>query len=437
MKVDLNLQAKVLLLLMFIIGLIFSIVPTAVVASDNSLERVQKIEATVNCAEYQLPQLVQARVTETVRVVSEKIIVGSTLAEIESKKAQDAILLKEVFNRALMGYVVDDVEIIAGQTTKIIVNLHLLGDVVKAVKVTCNFHGVDQDFNALFLTNINAIQKKIEDTLIFLPIDAVDWSGNLVKLAVQEYFTLELPDYRPSIEIVAGQTVKVNIEAIPIGTQIRSTQIKLKTQSFPNAMLYDFRSQLEELSQRLNGLPVALVITNKAFFDNWLYEKAITNSVAQRWGLFVKVDLEPAADTEILIDTKAEKYNVYAEGYFDFGKDKDNVSGKAHVGRYWSKRDELFTELQFVPSTLKWHILLGTAHKIDKYTYFAVKYDFTQKGIVLWLHQDIGKRWKFEVDRFMPTGSNEFRLRYMLHDYGGLEYVVNSNENFLRFVAIF
>ena len=108
MKKERNLSVILFFMCVFAAWLILTNLETADASAnanntnDSSLERVQKIEAIINCAEFQLPQSVQARIAETVRVVSEKIIIGNKLEEVEAKKNQDEFLLKQGFSLPLL-----------------------------------------------------------------------------------------------------------------------------------------------------------------------------------------------------------------------------------------------------------------------------------------------------------------------------------------------
>ncbi len=54
------------------------------------------------------------------------------------------------------------------------------------------------------------------------------------------------------------------------------------------------------------------------------------------------------------------------------------------------------------------------------------------KRDILWLYQNLGKRWMLRLERTPGTGYNELGIRYKLHDFLSAEYVISNKEHWLR-----
>jgi hypothetical protein len=65
---------------------------------------------------------------------------------------------------------------------------------------------------------------------------------------------------------------------------------------------------------------------------------------------------------------EADKYKIWIEGYGDSGRDENNLSGRAHLGKYISDNDELFAEFSVELENMEWEFAPGLAHRHGKTT---------------------------------------------------------------------
>jgi len=145
--------------------------------------------------------------------------------------------------------------------------------------------------------------------------------------------------------------------------------------------------------------------------------------------------ITPGADTETIVTVEADTWRMTAEAYLDVGRSNDNISGKAHVGRTVGKYDEVFLEMKVVPGPMTWEFMPGWGHQFGSDTMAGFRYRTNDQEWVAWLHQGLGGRWSLEAERWPHLDWNEVRLRYKLHDFLSVEFVVNNTANWLRLVG--
>ena len=68
------------------------------------------------------------------------------------------------------------------------------------------------------------------------------------------------------------------------------------------------------------------------------------------------------------INMGSDKYKIWFEGYGDIGRDEDNISGRAHFGKFISDRDEIFGEVGVTLDDVDWDFSAGYARHWGKAT---------------------------------------------------------------------
>lgn len=90
----------------------------------------------------------------------------------------------------------------------------------------------------------------------------------------------------------------------------------------------------------------------------------------------------------VIIMIESDDYKIWFEGYGDIGRNKENLSGKAHLGKMISPRDEIFGEAEVVLDDVQWRFGTGYTHYWGK------------------------SGWSYV--RRIPIGDNNYRLEYSL-----------------------
>jgi hypothetical protein len=372
---------------------------------------------------------------KSVTTVGEQVLVGRKISDVVENTPAYEKLIKDVFDRVLVGYSVQNVRITSGPDTRIEVTIAPWGDVVKDVKLELDLSGISPGAAALVQQEMGDMRGKIGEVLIGMPVDSVDWVGGISKTVMRDLLAAQLPEFQSNLDITAGTTTTVRISLMPSGPTIQDVKVVMRSGSIPNFLLLNVRSKVEEAALSLRGLPVHFVERHRNYFSKELEQVAGGQPAIERYGLKLNTTINADTESTVIISAETTKFNIWLEGYLDLGRNTDETSAKLHVGKYVSSRDELFLETTFNPGSVTWQFMPGWGHRFAQKTEFGIKYNVNDERDLLYLKQDLGRNWSIRLERTPANGYNELGVRYKLHDFLSAEYVFTSNEKWLRLVG--
>lgn len=411
--------------------LLLTISPNSVSAAEDTVDAVT---VSVLCDESVLPPRVAKRMEASVVTVGQHILLGHKVTEVTSSREAYEKLVQEVFDRVLVGYSVQAVNITPGTTAHILLKVTPWGDVVRDVSLEMNIAGISPEMAKLVNKDIGNMETEVQDVLVGLPIDAVDWAGSVSKSVIRELLAAKLPEFHSSFDIVSGPHTTVKVALTPMGQTVHDVRVSLHSNIIPNIFLLDAKSQAEEAAKSLRGLPVAFVERHRDILNNTIQNAASQGTIA-KYGLETQTNILPGTDTDIAIHVNSNRYHIILEGYMDIGRKEDNTSAKLHAGQYVGKWDEAFVEVNFSPSDVSWKFSPGWGHTFGKNTSLGFKYNLNDQQNVLWLNQILSHNFSLRCERTPATGYNEVGLRYKLHEFVSAEYVYTDKEKYLRLVG--
>ncbi|MBP2627217.1 MAG: hypothetical protein H6Q68_1928 [Firmicutes bacterium] len=413
----------------FLICLI--LMPGIAKASDDVVEKV-----TVSITASQTPtNRIAKRMSASVGTVGEQMLIGRNISDVVNGKAAYEKLIQEIFDRVLVGYSVQSVHLVPDSNTLIQVAVAPWGEVVHEVALEVDFGAVSPEITDLLKKDLGNIEEKVNDVLIGLPIDALDWAGGVSKLVIREVLASQLPEFRANFDIVPGSRTVVKLSLAPMGATIQDVDVSLRSHTIPNILLLAARPTVEQAGKSLIGLPVAFIERHQDYFTAKLGAAANQHPSAKRYGLTITPVINPGVDTTVAIDAETDKYKVALEGYLDMGRSKDNTSFKLHVGKFIGKQDEAFLELDFIPSTVTWDFVPGWGHSFSTRTTAGIKYNLSDQHNIVWLHQSLNQNLTLRLEHTPAIHKNEIGIRYKMHDFLSAEYIVNKEDRWLRFIG--
>lgn len=381
------------------------------------------------------PPKVAKRMSESISMVGQQILLGKSVDDVASHHESYEKVIREVFERVLVGYSVNSVTITADSDTKVQVDLEPWGDVVRQVKVETEFIGLSPEMSAYAASELSLSTQQLNDTLQGLPVEAVDWAASLLKEHLRDEIADKLPEFRPTFEVTAGPVTTVRLSLSPIGPVVQSGNVSIRSQSMPNLFLMGARSPLENFADELRGLPVAFVERHHDFFEKKMQNLVEKLPLTQRYGLTYQSHIAAAEMTDVILRAETPKYRFFVEGYLDMGRQQNNTSARMHLGEWLDPRDELFVETNFTTGTMRWDFDPGYTYRFTKQTLGGVKYNLNDHLYHLFIEQYLGHGYSLRLERVPSTDYNEVGLRYKIHEFLSAEYVVNSKESYLRLVG--
>lgn len=399
-----------------------------VYASDDLVET---IDVTI-VSSHMPPSKIEKRMMASVNTVGEQMIVGRKVTEVKENQISYEKLIKEIFDRVLVGYSIQSVGLRPGSNTALTIEIVPWGDVVREVAIAYDFGTLSPDIINLIKKDMGNVEEKLNDVLIGLPIDAVDWAGGLSKVAIRESLANQLPEFHANMDIIPGEHTVVKLSLSPLGTTVQDVHVSLRSTTIPNVVLAAVRPSMNETSKILIGLPVAFVERHREYFTaKLLAEQPLT----KKYGITVNPLLNAGADTEIALNVETDKYNITLEAYLDMGHEEDNAFARLHAGKVVSKRDEVFLEVNFIPSSVSWEFVPGWAHRLGSSTIAGLKYNTSNSQKGLWLQKELSPSWTMRLERNTKNRTNELGLRYKLHDFLSAEYIITKDDQWLRLVG--
>lgn len=375
------------------------------------------------------------RMSESVRMIGEHILLGRKVGDVAGRKESYEKLVRDVFDRVLVGYTIESVRIETGRDAQIEISLFPWGDTVREVVFQVDYSGIAAEAIPLVQSDMGRLNEDIKGALTGLPVDSVDWASGVARDLIRELLREKLPEFHFSLDVEAGKQTMVRMSLFPVGELVKNANVSIRSGTIPNLLLVHARPAVENQARSMRGLPVAYVRRHLPFFRDRLDRAAVQDMLIKKFELKVKSEISPGTDTEAIVAVEAETWRITAEAYLDIGRSRDNVSGKAHIGKAIGRYDEVFLELKLLPGSMSWEFMPGWGHQLGSETWAGFRYRTNDKEWVAWMNQGLGGRWLLRAERWPHLEWTEIGVRYKLHDFLSVEFVVNNETNWLRLVG--
>ncbi|WP_196607279.1 hypothetical protein [Pectinatus frisingensis] len=414
-----NLKKLVLILLLGIILADTGTVAAETVIDDNNIG-VNVISSG------QLPLSVKDRMQDSVTVIARQLISGKTMEDIAANKSQYESVIKDVFNKILVGYTVKRVTITGNNDIAVSVELLPWDDTIKSVSVQVKTDGVSPEIGELALTDIKDIGSLFQADLYGLPIDAIDWTNGILKHSLNNFMLIHLPEFRADFEMNPGIATDVTVTIYPRMPVIRNIDLKMRSESMPNLYLLQERLFCQSQTDVLLGVPIAFVERHKKYFTTKIGNALDREAAFKAVDMHTSVDIVTGEKTYITTHSDAAKYNVNIEGWADFGRndnDNNNIMYRIHLGRYLMDKHEIFSQIFIKPQETQVDWAAGYYYHFSDKWRTGGRYFFADKTWSIDTQRIFNKRWSTRFDYLPAKSSWQGAIRYNVHDFIGLEYI--------------
>lgn len=371
----------------------------------------------------------------SMRAVSQQLFLEKDTEKIAADTSGYEKLLGEISDRVLTGYQTEQVVVLPGAETKIIFKVAPWNSVIRRPKIDLEFSGVSPSMATYLQGKMPELKKRLAALLEGASVDAVGWAGSVLRGQVLAEVQQELPDFKAAVDLTEQQDqVVLQIVIYPVGEVVRQVQYQMFSQSIPNVLLINIKEIYAEKVNNLRGLPVAFVKDNRAELEQMLLEQLRAEQMVQDYHLQPQVSLLPGVDLKANLAVESTGYKIWFEGYGDIGRNDHNLSGRAHLGHYFTPKDEIFAEAGVQLDEVHWDYGLGYARHQGKTTLsylrrapyadndYRIEYDFTPK-------------WRLRYEYFSGDNVKEWAIRYRIHEFLSGEYVFSSDKSYFRIVG--
>ncbi len=375
------------------------------------------------------------KMSSSMQVVADQLFLDKDAGQVAAAVDDYRRLLVEIGDRVFTGYELSDVWLEPGARTDIVLYARPWNRVVTKPVIDVQFSGVEPQTAELLQRRVPLLRSRLEQAIRGASEDAGDWVGGVLRKMVWREVEDQLPEFKAAVDVLQenGGTV-VQVVIYPVGQLVSNVVYELRSEAIPNILLMELKYKYAAECDKLRGLPVAYVRTHRSELESALTEKLLAEKAVKNFDLQPSVSLTPGADLGVNIMINSDDYKLWFEGYGDVGRDKDNLSGKAHIGKFISPRDEVFGEAEVILDDVQWRFGAGYARYWGKSVWSYMRRmpvgDNDYK-----LEYNLSPKWRLRAEHFSGEDRNEFGVRYRIHEFLSAEYVYGGDEFYLRIIG--
>jgi len=400
---------------------------------------VESVRTEVSSATH-LPATVRARMETSVSVIAEQLLNGHKIEQVTGQKQEYSHIIHEVFDKVLVGYSVAKVEIEPGEQTLVRVELLPWLQRIEKVKLLVAVEGMPENIEKLVRGDLTGLQGVFEDSLSGLPIAAADWTNGVLKHSLNAYMEQHLPEFRADFDLEAADEAVVKVTVYPRLPVVRTAELFMRSDTVPNVFLLTERWRLQEMVNRLIGVPVGFIARHEQELVQEMANNLDEAAGFRRLKLKTKITFNGGRDMSVISHTDTDSYVLRLEGWADVkhGKNRQqNLRARLHAGVKTAKQDEMFVETDFFPEDVKWKWALGYKHSFGQATQTGLRYNASEKHFEVLAEQQLTHRLLLRYEYRWWDHRGEAALRYKLHDFLSLEYAVDKDDKWLRCIGYF
>ncbi len=375
------------------------------------------------------------KMSDSMQIVAQQLLVDRDTQNVEPVKTEYISLLKEIGDRVLTGYEMQQADIRLGEQTEIVLKITPWSDTINNVVTDLQFSGLEQETAEHLRQRLPGLEQRLRNIISGASVDAQDWAGGVLRRVVRQEVEKTLPEFKAAVDLVQEDgKVIVQVIIYPVGQLVSSVKYEMRSESIPNLLLNRLKFKYADECEKLQGLPVAYLEHHCQEYADYLSTKLASEYEVRQYNLKPRITVRPGADTAVEIILYSDEYKIWLEGYGDIGRDKDNLSGKAHLGKYISPHDEIFAEAEVVLDDVQWQFGAGYTCYWGKSSWSYMRRAPAGDNVYK-LEYTLSPKWKLRAEHFSGDDRNEYGVRYRIHEFLSAEYVYGGNEFYLRLIG--
>ena len=375
------------------------------------------------------------KMSSSMLVVANQLFLDKDTETVKEAREDYARLLTEIGERVFTGYELTEVELDVGAVTGIIMYSRPWDKVIDAPLLDLQFSGVEPETAGLLEASLPDLRQEIIETVRGASADASDWAAGVLRKLVRHKVEASLPEFKAAIDLVQeeSQTV-IQVVVYPVGQLVGNIKYELRSEMIPNLLLMQLKYKYLAECDKLRGLPVAYVEAHKGELEALIRDKLLAEPEIRSNKLRPVVTLTPGPALGVTIMIVSDDYKIWFEGYGDIGREDDNLSGKAHLGKYFSPEDEVFGEVEVILDDVQWRFGVGYARYWGKSVWsYTRRIPVADNDYKLEYH--LSPKWRLRAEHFSGDDRNEFGVRYRIHEFLSAEGVYGDDEFYLRVIG--
>ena len=417
--------------------------PGEAARAQESAPCVVQVAAEVGAGDSQrLPLPVRQRMEKSVQAIAEQLLFGMSLQQLSAEENHYAEIIRQVFDKVLIGYTVDRVEIEPGEASAVKVSLIPWQDRICQVETHVKVEGMSPVLTDMLYQDVAGIDAIFVQSLQGLPIAAVDWTHGVLKEQVNDFLRQHAPEFKADFDVEVSENTQINLVLYPLLPVVRTADLSMRSDTVLNAGLLLRRQAMQNRVDELIGLPVSFVARHKAELEDYLADVMNKDSLSRSWDMHTQVSITPGEKLAVMSRSDSDAYRLRLEGWADMGNSWGNqwdtsIMARLHFGRMLSAHDEIFSRLDFYPQAVRCDWNLGYSYRLADGAELAAVYDLRHNNAGVELLQPLAKKWQLRYAYRSRDHESEYALRYRLHDFLAVEYAMDRHSGWLRFIGYF
>lgn len=375
------------------------------------------------------------KMSNSMQLVAQQLLLDRDTELIKPAQQEYAALLTDIADRVLTGYYLQSTQLTIDKEAELLLQIRPWNVAISNVQVDLQFSGIEQQTSALLESKLPTLKQQLHSTITGASVDASDWADGVLRKMVRQQVEAALPEFKAAVDLVneADKTI-VQVIVYPVGQLVRDIDYSMRSEAIPNILLMKLKAKYEDECNKLRGLPVSYVERQRQEIEEFLLVKLSKEPEIVEYDLQPRVRIAPDTDLGIEIVIDSDKYKLWFEGYGDIGRGDENLSGKAHIGKFVSPLEEVFGEAEVVLDDVEWNFGVGYTRYWGKsgWSYIRRMPDGENNYR---LEYYLAPKWRLRAEHFSGDNRDEYGVRYRIHEFLSAEYVYGGDEFYLRIIG--
>mgnify|MGYP003439393270 FL=1 len=375
------------------------------------------------------------KMSNSMQLVSQQLLLERDTEAIKPVQQEYATLLSDIADRVLTGYYLQSTELTIDKESELVLKIRPWNDAIRNVEVDLKFSGIEEQTSELLESKLPTLKQQLNDTIMGASVDASDWADGVLRKIVRQQVEEALPEFKVAVDLVnEHKKTVVQVVIYPVGQLVRNIEYSMRSDAIPNILLMKLKHKYADECNKLRGLPVSYVARQKQEIEEFLLSKLRNEQEILEYDLKPQVTITPDADMSIEFLINSDKYKVWFEGYGDIGRGEENLSGKAHFGKFVSPKEEVFGEVEATLDNVDWTFGAGYTRYWGKSGWSYIRRVPDGENNYK-LEYYLNPKWKLRAEHFANQNRNEYGVRYRIHEFLSAEYVYGGDEFYLRIIG--
>ncbi len=364
------------------------------------------------------PQVVRARLLETVGTVAQRLLLGRPVDQLRPTQAQLQSTFLTVVDRVISGYSVVDARIEVGATAVVTLRLRPDPPVIHTVEVVPRT-AVHPAVAPLVLGPAEQILiPAVRALFLGLPVEALDWAAPLIVDEVRRTAEDALPGFTAVVRVRPAAYSRVEIELLTReGRVVRDIGVRFRSGSIPTLLLEQHAPAVLSLTEPIRGLPVVFAERHRAALERLLEERLRAYPPVAQYHIVVRPVLHVAETTYLTVVADSLLYLGRVEAEVNLGRPAPAPELRFHLGRLIGSL-EIFGEVALVPNTLSGRYDVGFRYRVNETLDVGTNITLNAVGTTGWviyrLNPDLSLRAAYEIHQRRFEGSVRHRFSAFL-----------------------